>query len=229
MRIGLVDSDKYFFFHRVLLNVIIIYRSPHLSFMLAPVHVAVYRKHGISRIIYFQQPYLMLAHQIPGICILRRHKTENQRCLICIFVIVPQLVCRHKGHNRPVSVYQIGCIRIRNPQKDPIFAKHLLCGIKDLFHRTVIVQQISGTAVCHMPYPEIFLRLIKIRLIFLSGAPCQELDFHGNRYAVDLLDHPAFSLLHLRIKISPGHMVIIRVYRHMLVGGVITFLPRLQR
>ena len=148
----------------------------------------------------------MIRYLITDIRIFRITKTEQQRKLILLFVIIPQLIRLHKCYNLAVRTNHIRNIRISNSKQDSFFTQYILTSVKDLFHCTVIIQQIHLSVI--LAHAEKFSDRIHIRLILFSGTAYIVFQKHGCIRTVGLCNLPAFTACHLWCKIPPGHLIV---------------------
>ena len=168
----------------------------------------------------------MLCHKITYIAIFSICKTEYLRHFIGIFVVIPQFICHNKRHNRTVIIYHIRNILWSYSKQNAFFIQHLLCCVKYLFHRSIIIEQISFLCICNMAHTEEFFDRIDIRLILFAFTSHAIFQLYRDRITVNLFNIPAFAFFNFRLQASPGYMVIIGVNGHMLKAGIIALFAR---
>ncbi len=165
----------------------------------APAHISAHGKHGAARPVGSKQLDFMVGNHVAHITVLHIREAKNQRNLVRLFTVVPQLICHYKRHLAPVLIDQIGNILRHDTKYDAIFAQHMLCHVKNLLHRPVIIKQVRSPAPGNMPDSEELLHMVHIRLVLLTLTPHTVLQPHGNRIPVHLRNVPAFPLLHHRL------------------------------
>ncbi len=196
--VRLACGYKDFFFYRILSYIVIIDSDADFSFVYAAAHIAAYRKYGIPFSVHIQQLDSVIRTHITYIRILNIRKTKYQGSLVCLLIVIPQFIRRHKRHRLAVFIHQILNILRHDSQDNPPFIQHMLRRVEDLFHRPVVIQQIGLIRPLRMAHTEKLLGQIDIRLILFPFTPDAVFQLNRERVILNLLDIPTFSLLYCR-------------------------------